>query len=173
MIPALVGLRHAIDRAIEILGPLEPVIEAWVISQKNGTPEAVAAPEGTPRPPDEPASPGEAPRPIESPSRPPLGLFDPIAPVRRSTNGARSPSIDQCAVCGAGIRQGGRGPRRRYCGPACRKAAKAERMAPVNGHALLPDEIERPFAAIGAPDDPRSDRRLLKPPALSFDDEPA
>jgi hypothetical protein len=29
MIPALIGLRAAIDQAITVLGPLEPVPEAW------------------------------------------------------------------------------------------------------------------------------------------------
>jgi hypothetical protein len=173
MIPALLGLRAALDQAIEILGPLEPVIEAWTSSQKNGALEAAAAPEGTPTTPDEPASPDGAPGPIESPSKPPPGLFDPIAPVRRSTNGASSPSIGHCAVCDAEITQAARGARRVYCGAACRKAAKAERMAPTNGHGLLPDEVERPFRALAVPDDARSDPAALRPPALSFGDEPA
>jgi hypothetical protein len=35
MIPALVGLRAAIDQAIEILGPLEGVIRAWEASSQG------------------------------------------------------------------------------------------------------------------------------------------
>jgi hypothetical protein len=176
MVPALIGLRAAIDRALGSLEVLAPVIEAWVISQKNGAPEAVAAQEGTPRPPDEPASPSEAPRAV-------TGLFDelPVAATaqRRPTNGVNgssAPSIDHCVICGTGIRQAERGARRRYCGATCRLKAKADRATRckvANGLDLLPDQVERPFAAVGAPDDPRSDPRLLKPPALSFSDEPA
>jgi hypothetical protein len=170
MIPALLGLyalRDRLDQALVNLEVLAPVIEAWTSSQKDGAPEAVAAPEGTPTPPDEPASPDGAPGPIESPSKPPLGLFDPL-PSRRPTNGASAPPTS-CERCGSPVEQQLRGARKRYCSSQCRKAAKAERMAPVNGHGLLPDEIERPFAAIGAPDDPRSDPDALRPPALNFD----
>jgi hypothetical protein len=42
MIPALVSLRHAIDRAITTLGPLEPVLAAWQAAQGSAP-----APEGT------------------------------------------------------------------------------------------------------------------------------
>jgi hypothetical protein len=159
MVPALIGLRAAIDRAIEVVGPLAGVLAAWEAAQEGPT-----APEGTPRPPGEPASPGEASRPSESPSRP-VGLFDEL-PARRPTNGSISAKTSCCERCGSAVEQQPRGARRRYCGAACRKAAKAERMAPVNGHGLLPDAIERPFAAIGAPDDPRSDPRLLRPPPI-------
>jgi hypothetical protein len=42
-------------------------------------------------------------------------------------------------------------------------------MSPVNGHGLLPDEVERPFRTLAVPDDARSDPAALRPPALNFD----
>jgi hypothetical protein len=42
----LVGLRHAIDQAIDNLEALAPVIAVWTSSQANGAQEAAAAPEG-------------------------------------------------------------------------------------------------------------------------------
>jgi hypothetical protein len=172
MIPALLGLRAAIDQALGNLEVLAPVIEAWTSSQKNGAPEAVAAPEGTPTPPDEPASPGGATRAV-------TGLFDPLpvaAPAKRrptnGANGASSPSIDHCVVCGAMITQAARGARRVYCGATCRLKAKTERVAQckaANGLDPLPDRPERPFMSFTSPDDERSDATLLKPQALTFE----
>jgi hypothetical protein len=43
MIPALLGLRHAIDRALEALAPLEPVIAVWQEAQENGLQEPAQA----------------------------------------------------------------------------------------------------------------------------------
>jgi hypothetical protein len=37
MIPALIGLRAAIDQAIEVLGPLEPAVRAWEAAQEAAT----------------------------------------------------------------------------------------------------------------------------------------
>jgi hypothetical protein len=127
MIPALIGLRAAIDQAIEVLGPLEPVIAAWEAAQ-----EAVPAPS---RPllsllsPSRTAGARSAP---DGPPGPTAGLFDPLpvpAPAkRRPTNGASSTPTG-CERCGAPVEHPRRGARRRYCGPACRVKAKAARLA--------------------------------------------
>jgi hypothetical protein len=44
MIPALVGLRAAIDRALEVIGPLEGVIRAWEAAQEAAMVPVRAAP---------------------------------------------------------------------------------------------------------------------------------
>jgi hypothetical protein len=153
MIPALLGLYALRDRLDQALGSLEvlaPVIEAWTSSQKNGAPE------------DEPASPDGAPRAV-------TGLFDELPAVRRSANGASAPPTS-CERCGSAVEQQMRGARKRYCGATCRKAAKAARLAPTNGHGLLPDEVERPFRALAVPDDARSDPDALRPPALACEE---
>jgi hypothetical protein len=35
MIPALIGLRAALDRAIEVVGPLEGVLAAWEAARER------------------------------------------------------------------------------------------------------------------------------------------
>jgi hypothetical protein len=172
MIPALVSLvalRDRLDLAIVALEPLLPVLDLWTSSQESAAQEPAQDRECTRIAPDDPDPSYGAPRPIAGASKRPLGLFDPLPPARRATNGASSPTAG-CEVCGAAVKQAPRGARRRYCSDGCRAEAKAKRTAARssgNGLAPLPDTPERPFTALAMPDDARSDPDLLRPPPVS------
>jgi hypothetical protein len=132
VIEPLVALRQAIDRAVAVLGPLEPVIEAWEAAQERAQ-ERVGAAADTPIAPNGSVTPGE---PTALHCRACGAALPP--PPRRG--GRRRQYCDQCR---AGARS------RRPVVLARAPAVPAGRLEP------LPDP-PRPFNALLTPEDPET-----------------
>jgi hypothetical protein len=139
VIPTLIGLRAAIDRALEALEPLVPVLQAWTGTAQKEVPGDAAVP---PRPPT--AANG-----AEAPGRPPRG-----------------PQEASCPECGAAFVKHGR---QVFCTPRCRGRAGERRRRHEREAAAepVPDQIERPLRV--PEHERSSDLAALAPPPLPWD----